>query len=103
MADRAPVSTLEGWARKPFTGGGLTYDCFEKGTGPGVVLIPEVPGLSPEVLGLADHLVGSGFSIAIPSLFGVPGKLISAGYAVTTIGRLCVASEMKAFAAGAER
>jgi hypothetical protein len=43
---------LDSWRRAPFTGGGLTYDCFEKGEGPGVVLIPEIPGLSPEVAGI---------------------------------------------------
>ena len=99
----APTSTLEGWQAASFSSGGLTRDVYSKGSGPGVVLLPEVPGMTPEVLALGDHLVGSGFTVAIPSLFGVPGKSMSAGYFATTITRLCVASEMKAFAAGAER
>jgi dienelactone hydrolase len=99
----APTATLEGWQPAPFTGGGLTYDVYSKGAGPGVVLLPEVPGITPEVLGLAEHLVANGFTVAIPSLFGTPGKPMSPAYAASTIGRLCVASEMKAFAAGAER
>jgi dienelactone hydrolase len=99
----APTSTLDGWTAAPFTGGGLTYDVYRKGSGPGVVLIPEIPGMTPEVLGLADHLVASGFSVAVPSLFGTPGKPMTAAYTLQTVAKLCVASEMKAFAAGAER
>jgi dienelactone hydrolase len=102
----APTSTLNGWQRAPFSGGGLSYDVYSKSPvagGPGVLLIPEIPGLTPEVLGLADHLVGAGFSVAIPSLFGTPGKAVSAPYLISTIARLCVAKEMKAFAAASER
>jgi dienelactone hydrolase len=99
----APTSSLQGWKAAPFSAAGLTHDVYAKGSGPGVILIPEVPGITPEVLGLADHLVDSGFEVAVPSLFGVPGQPASAAYAAATISRLCVASEMKAFAAGAER
>jgi dienelactone hydrolase len=93
----APRSDLTGWARAPFTGGGLTYDCYEKGKGPGVVLIPEVPGMTPEVLGLGDHLVDEGFTVVIPSPFGVPGKAASGGYVLSTIARLCVSAEFRDF------
>ena len=99
----APVSDLDGWARAPFTGAGMTYDCFEKGAGPGVVLIPEIPGITPEVLGLADHLVRSGFTVVVPSPFGVPGKPMTPGYTIGTVARLCVSSEFRAFAVGAHR
>ncbi|AMM20899.1 dienelactone hydrolase [Frondihabitans sp. PAMC 28766] len=103
MPTRAPESDLTGWVRSPFTGGGLTYDCFEKGAGPGVVLIPEVPGITTEVLGLADHLVDEGFTVVIPSPFGEPGRPVSAGYALRVVARLCVAAEFRAFATNAHR
>lgn len=99
----APASTLQGWVPSPFSGGGLTYNCYTKGAGPGVVVIPEVPGISPEVLAFADHLVASGFTVTIPSLFGTPGQAVSVGYAVEVIAKLCVAKEMRAFALHAER
>ncbi len=103
MTSSAPVSTLEGWDRRPFTATGLTFDLFEKGSGPGVVLIPEVPGITPEVLGLAEHLVDSGFTVAVPSPFGDPGRPASAGYTTRVISRLCVSAEFLAFAANAHR
>ena len=103
MADSAPVATLEGWTKSPFTGGGLTYDVCEKGSGPGVVLIPEVPGLTPEVLGLGQHLVDGGFTVVIPSPFGKPGHEGTMGYTLRTVARLCVSAEFRAFALDAHR
>ncbi|MFC0541966.1 dienelactone hydrolase family protein [Kutzneria chonburiensis] len=102
MSD-APTSDLTGWRKAPFTGAGLTYDCYEKGEGPGVVLVPEVPGITPEVLGLADHLVDQGFTVVVPSPFGTPGKPMTVGYVLGVISRLCVSAEFRAFAVNAER
>ena len=39
-------------AAAPFTGAGFTHDVYRKGEGPGVVLIPEMPGIHPGVLAL---------------------------------------------------
>jgi dienelactone hydrolase len=103
MTDLAPVSTLDGWAKAPFTGAGFTYDCFERGSGPGVVLIPEVPGMTPEVLGLAQHLVDSGFTVVVPSPFGIPGHPQTVGYTLRTVLRLCVSAEFRAFTANVHR
>jgi dienelactone hydrolase len=99
----APESDLTGWSVAPFTGGGYTHDVYRKGEGPGVVLIPEIPGIHPGVLGLGNHLVDNGFTVAIPSLFGEPGRPISVGYVLPTIARACVAREFAAFATNKQR
>jgi dienelactone hydrolase len=103
MTGSAPTSDLTGWRSTPFTGAGITHDVYEKGDGPGVVLVPEIPGISPEVLGLGDHLVEQGFTVAIPSLFGTPGRAISGSYAGGVFARLCVSAEFRAFATNARR
>ncbi|MFB2596464.1 dienelactone hydrolase family protein [Herbiconiux sp. P17] len=103
MTGVAPTSTLDGWVRSSFTGGGSTYDCYEKGSGPGVVLIPELPGITPQVLGLAEHLVDEGFTVVVPSPFGVPEKEGTVGYTIRTLARICVSAEFRAFAVNAER
>jgi dienelactone hydrolase len=103
MASSAPTATLEGWTKSSFTGGGRTHDVYEKGSGPGVVLIPEIPGMTPEVLGLAEHLVERGFTVAVPSPFGTPGREATPGYTVRTLGRVCVSAEFRAFALDAHR
>jgi dienelactone hydrolase len=103
MSTGAPQSDLTGWKKSPFTGGNLTYDCYEKGSGPGVVLIPEVPGMTPQVLGLAQHLVDKGFTVVIPSPFGTPERAATVGYTLRVISRLCVSAEFRAFATNAHR
>jgi len=103
MSGSSPTSDLAGWNPVPFTADGITHDCYQKGQGPGVVLVPEIPGITPEVLGLADHLVDQGFTVVVPSLFGEPGKPMTIGYAVSVLARACVAAEFRAFAANAHR
>lgn len=99
----APEADLTGWSSAPFTGGGYTHDVYRKGEGPGVVLIPEMPGIHPGVLALGNHLVDNGFTVAIPSLFGEPGRAVSLGYVLPTIARACVAREFAAFATNKNR
>lgn len=99
----APQADLTGWTAAPFTAAGHTHDVYRKGRGPGVVLIPEMPGLSPQVLGLGNHLVDNGFTVAAPSLFGVPGRPIASAGSVPTMLRGCVAREFAAFATDADR
>jgi len=99
----APEADLSGWSVAPFNGGGYTHDVYRKGAGPGVVLIPEMPGIHPGVLGLGNHLVDNGFTVATPSLFGRPGRPVSMGYVFASLARGCVAKEFAAFAVNKER
>ncbi len=82
---------------------GLTYDVYRKGEGPGVVLIPEMPGLHPGVLALGNHLVDSGFTVAAPSLFGTPEAPAMTPRAAAVLLKGCVAKEFAAFATNADR
>ena len=99
----APEADLTGWAAAPFTAAGFTYDVYRKGEGPGVVLIPEMPGLHPGVLALGNHLVDNGFTVAAPSLFGTPGAPGMRPGAVPVMLKGCVAKEFAAFATNADR
>jgi dienelactone hydrolase len=103
MTDPARVGTLDGWAPAPFSAVGITHDVYERGSGPGVVLVPEVPGMTPEVIGLADHLVEAGFTVAVPSPFGEPERAASLGAVLTVLPRLCVSREFRAFATEVRR
>jgi dienelactone hydrolase len=99
----APEADLSGWVVAPFIGGGYTHDVYRKGAGPGVVLIPELPGIHPGVLGLGNHLVDNGFTVAMPSLYGEPGKSPTGVSAAATIAKACVAKEFAAFATNKAR
>jgi len=99
----APEADLTGWTAEPFTAAGFTYDVYRKGEGPGVVLIPEMPGLHPGVLALGNHLVDNGFTVAAPSLFGEPGAPALRPGAIPVMVRGCVAREFAGFATNADR
>jgi dienelactone hydrolase len=99
----APEADLTGWTAAPFTAAGHTHDVYRKGEGPGVVLIPELPGLHPGVLALGNHLVDNGFTVAMPSLFGRPLIPEMGPSALLVMMRGCVAREFAAFATNADR
>ena len=96
-------SVLAGWASEPFTNAGITHDLYTRGSGAGVVLLPEIPGMTPEVMGLADHLVDAGFAVTVISLFGDPGRPLSPGYAARSFASACISREFRAFAKRADR
>lgn len=98
-----PVADLSGWVAAPFTAAGYTHDVYRKGEGPGVVLIPEMPGLHPGVLALGNHLVDNGFTVAAPSLFGTPGAPALRPSAVPVLLKGCVAKEFAALTTNADR
>lgn len=70
---KAPEGDLTTYACEVFTHHDLAHPVYRKGSGPAVVVITEMPGISPQVLGFADRLVALGFSVALPQLFGIPG------------------------------
>jgi dienelactone hydrolase len=76
-----------------FSHAGYSYPVFRRGSGPAVVVIHEVPGLTPEVIAFADRVAEAGFSVYMPSLFGTPGKRFSMTYAGRQIARACIRKE----------
>lgn len=98
-----PTADLSGWTAEPFTAAGYTHDVYGRGEGPGVVLIPEMPGLHPHVLALGNHLVDNGFTVAAPSLFGTPGASAMRPGMVPVLLKGCVSKEFAAFATNADR
>lgn len=98
-----PEADLTGWVSAPFTGAGFTYDVYRRGEGPGVVLMPEMPGIHPGVLALGNYLVDNGFTVAMPSLYGTPGAAALRPGMLPTLIRGCIAKEFSAFALNKDR
>ncbi len=90
---------IPGFSERDFTHEGVTRKVYRKGTGPGVLVITEVPGIHPGVIDFANILVDSGFTVALPELFGTTGKPATGGYAVATMLKLCVSKEFSLLAA----
>jgi len=95
-ADRAEV--LAGWTAGSFTAAGMTRSTFRRGSGPGVVVVHEVPGITPAVVRFADDVVAAGFTVVMPSLVGTPGRAMSTPYALRSLARVCIAREFTTWA-----
>lgn len=94
------MTRLAGWDESTFTADGTTYPVFRRGTGPGVVVVHEVPGITPKVQAFAEEVVDAGFTVVMPSLLGVPGDAMTIGAAVRSLTKVCVSSEFATWAAG---
>lgn len=81
-----------------FTYQGRTYEVFRAGSGPGVVVIHEMPGLHPGVVEFGRRLIGAGYTVYLPSLFGRPGEAASTGAFVRSLLRVCIAREFSILA-----
>jgi dienelactone hydrolase len=100
VGDDVQVSELAGWTRSSHTAGGVTHPTYRKGTGPGVVVVHEVPGITPEVLRFASEVVDRGFTVVLPQLFGDPGAPATTGGIVKAIAQVCVSREFTKLKAG---
>ena len=99
--DLAQPDSLEDFERRRITLDGKTKLVFVGGTGPAVIVISEMPGISPHVARFARWVRDAGFTVWMPHLFGVPGRPLSMGYALTSMLKGCVSAEFRAFAANA--
>lgn len=102
MNDVATIAdgVLAGWSPGSFSAAGLTYPTYRRGVGPGVVVIHEVPGITPAVTHFANEVVDAGCTVVMPSLVGTPGREVSGAYAMASLARVCVAREFTTFALG---
>lgn len=88
---------LDGFVADDFTYDGITHAVFRAGDGPAVVVLPEMPGITPNVAGFARKVAGIGCSVAVASLFGEPGR-ISPLYAARSVAGGCVSKEFTVLA-----
>lgn len=87
------MTVLTGWDLGSFSHAGTTYPTYRRGSGPGVVVVHEVPGITPLVRGFAEEVVEAGFTVVLPSLFGTPGEPARVGNTLRTLVRVCVSRE----------
>jgi dienelactone hydrolase len=94
------MTLLETWTLGEHSFAGITHPTYRKGSGPGVVIIHEIPGLTPEVIGFAEEVVASGYTVVMPHLFGEPEAPATAATAMKVLGRVCVSNEFTKLATG---
>ncbi len=100
---------LSGFERTSFTHAGKTRAVFRKGTGPAVIVIAEMPGITPKVIEFAERVVAIGCTAVLPHLFGEPGRdpmpgangvIKGATYVLSSFGPACVSREFVVLATG---
>jgi len=69
---------------------------FVAGSGPAVIVMTEMPGISPEVARFARFVRDAGFTVYMPNLFGDPGRPPTTLYSLGGMAKGCVSSEFRA-------
>lgn len=87
-----------GWECSTFASGGISHDVYRRGEGPGVVVVHEIPGITPTVLRFAEEVVEAGFTVAMPLLVGTVGKPPSLPYLASSMTRVCISREFTTWA-----
>jgi dienelactone hydrolase len=90
----------EDFERHEVTIDGVTKPVWRSGNGPGVVIMHEVPGITPRVARFARIVRDRGFTVFLPEMFGVVDKPVSGGYAVSSLVHCCVSQEFHVLATG---
>jgi dienelactone hydrolase len=90
---------LEDFQHRNITLLGETRKVYSAGSGPAVIVMAEMPGISPRVARFARWVRDAGLSVWMPSLFGRDGAVPTAQEGRAVFKRACVSKEFRAFAA----
>jgi dienelactone hydrolase len=90
--------SLDGFEAATFSHEGTSRPVYRRGAGPGVVIVHEIPGITPEVARFGRRVADEGFTAVLPSLFGTPGKEFSGSYVAGQMARACISREFHVLA-----
>ncbi len=95
------MALLETWTRDEHESeDGMVRPTYRKGTGPGVIVIHELPGITPELIAFGEDVVDEGFTVVLPHLFGHPETTMNAGTLTGAFVQVCTSSEFTKMATG---
>jgi dienelactone hydrolase len=84
----------------PFCHEGRSREVYRSGTGPAVIVMAEIPGITPAVAAFSRRVRDLGCTVVLPVLFGEPGKDPGTVYMARSLVPACVSKEFAAFATG---
>ncbi len=90
---------LDDFEPRTITLDGVTKVVHVAGSGPAVIVMTEMPGISPEVARFSRWVRDAGFTVYMPSLFGRDGSVPGAEEGAATFQRACVSAEFRALGA----
>ena len=89
---------LDDFTRETFSFAGKDRTVLRAGEGPAVIVMAEIPGITPDVADFARRVVARGHTVFLPHLFGEPGAPASAATIAKALPAACVSREFRAFA-----
>ena len=92
---------LDVFARREITLDGVAKMVYLAGSGPAVIVMAEMPGISPHVARFARWVRDAGFTVYMPSLFGRDGAVPMADEGMAILQRACVSAEFRALTGNA--
>ncbi len=87
------VDELSGYSIDEFAHGGVSRTVLRTGEGPAVIVMAEMPGITPSVADFGRRVAEIGCTAVLPSLFGTIGRKPSFGYLLSSLARGCVSRE----------
>ena len=90
---------LDDFDPRAITLDGVTKVVHVAGSGPAVIVMTEMPGISPHVARFSRWVRDAGFTVYMPSLFGRDGAVPNVEEGAAIFQRACVSAEFRAFAA----
>jgi dienelactone hydrolase len=90
---------LDDFSARAVTLDGIAKKVYVSGSGPAVIVMAEMPGISPHVARFARWVREAGFTVHMPSLFGRDGAVPTAEEGTAVFQRACVSAEFRALAA----
>lgn len=97
-AEPIPPDPLDDFEPRTIAVNGVGKRVHVAGTGPAVIVMTEMPGISPQVARFARWVRDAGFTVYMPSLFGRDGAVPGVEEGKATFQRACVSAEFRAFA-----
>lgn len=87
---------LDDFIRREITLDGVSKGVYVAGHGPAVIVMAEMPGISPHVARFARWVRDAGFTVYMPSLFGRDGAVPTVEEGLPILQRACVSAEFRA-------
>ena len=100
MSDLPEHDALADFEQRQLTFGDETKLVHVAGSGPGVIVMTEMPGVTPHVTRFARWVRDADFTVWMPSLFGTDGASPTIELAGEATRSVCVRREFQAFANG---
>jgi dienelactone hydrolase len=92
------MKAVPGFEARIMEFGGEKRCVYCSGSGTGVIVMSEIPGITPAVANFAQRVVDAGHTVYMPLLFGEPMKAPDRGYALRTIVKSCISREFRVLA-----